>query len=101
MKKAVSIALALSLLATPALAHHRHHTYHYTEPNHQDWNWGFHQTYNDVKSYISSLGKRPAAWCGWEMRQLVGSDPGPSYNLARNWAHWGHAISPYVGAVLV
>ena len=37
------------------------------------------------------LGGRPAAWCGWEMRQLVGSDPGREYNLARNWAHWGHA----------
>lgn len=35
---------------------------------------------------------RPAAWCGWEMRHLVGSDPGPQYNLARNWAHWGHAV---------
>jgi hypothetical protein len=35
---------------------------------------------------------RPSAWCGWEMRQLVGSDPGPEYNLARNWAHWGHAV---------
>jgi hypothetical protein len=36
---------------------------------------------------------RPAAWCGWEMRQLVGGNPGPEYNLARNWAHWGHAAS--------
>jgi hypothetical protein len=36
-------------------------------------------------------GGRPSAWCGWEMRQLVGADPGPAYNLARNWAHWGHA----------
>jgi hypothetical protein len=27
------------------------------------------------------------------MRQLVGSDPGPEYNLARNWTHWGHATS--------
>src|SRR5580658_506109 len=34
-----------------------------------------------------------ARWCGWEMRHLVGSDPGPSYNLARNWAHWGHAAN--------
>jgi hypothetical protein len=46
-------------------------------------------------------GARPAAWCGWEMRQLVGSDPGPSYNLARNWAHWGHAGPVGVGAVVV
>ena len=32
---------------------------------------------------------RPGAWCGWYMRQQVGSDPGPSYNLARSWAHYG------------
>lgn len=25
------------------------------------------------------------------MRHQVTSDPGPAYNLARNWAHWGHA----------
>jgi len=47
------------------------------------------------------LGGRPAAWCGWEMRQLVGGDPGPSYNLARNWAHWGHSGPVGVGAVVV
>src|SRR5579862_7454560 len=39
-------------------------------------------------------GGRPAAWCGWEMRQLVSHDPGPEYNLARNWARWGHAGPP-------
>lgn len=47
------------------------------------------------------LGPRPAEWCGWEMRQLVSSDPGPAYNLARNWAHWGHAGAAGVGAVVV
>jgi hypothetical protein len=47
------------------------------------------------------LGGRPAAWCGWEMRQLVGGDPGPSYNLARNWAHWGRSGPVGVGAVVV
>lgn len=46
-------------------------------------------------------GARPAAWCGWEMRHLVGSDPGPRYNLARNWAHWGHSGRAGVGAVVV
>ena len=46
-------------------------------------------------------GGRPRAWCGWQMRQLVGSDPGPEYNLARNWAHWGHAGPVGVGAVVV
>ncbi len=52
-------------------------------------------------AYRGGLGPRPAAWCGWEMRRLVGSDPGPSYNLARNWAHWGHAGPAGVGAVVV
>jgi len=44
---------------------------------------------------------RPAAWCGWQMRQLVDSDPGPAFNLARNWAHWGHGGPPGIGAVVV
>ena len=46
-------------------------------------------------------GGRPRAWCGWQMRQMVGSDPGPQYNLARNWAHWGHAGPVGIGAVVV
>jgi hypothetical protein len=44
---------------------------------------------------------RPRAWCGWEMRRLVGADPGPSYNLARNWAHWGRSGPAGIGAVVV
>jgi hypothetical protein len=47
------------------------------------------------------IGGRPAAWCGWEMRQLVSGDPGPAFNLARNWAHWGQSGSAGVGAVVV
>ena len=47
------------------------------------------------------IGRRPAAWCGWEMRQLVSGDPGPAFNLARNWAHWGQAGPAGVGAVVV
>jgi hypothetical protein len=43
----------------------------------------------------------PAAWCGWEMRRLVGADPGQSFNLARNWAHWGRPGPAGVGAVVV
>ncbi len=46
-------------------------------------------------------GGRPRAWCGWYARGLVGGDPGPEYNLARNWAHWGHASSPGVGVMVV
>jgi hypothetical protein len=53
------------------------------------------------KAGHSGYGARPAAWCGWEMRHLVSSDPGPDYNLARNWAHWGRSGPPGVGAVVV
>ena len=35
------------------------------------------------------------------MRQLVSSDPGPQYNLARNWAHWGRSGPAGVGAIVV
>jgi len=58
-------------------------------------------SYPAVGSYYGGLGGRPAAWCGWQMRQLVGSDPGPQYNLARNWVHWGHAGPAGIGAVVV
>jgi hypothetical protein len=45
---------------------------------------------------------RPGAWCGWYMRSQVGSDPGPSYNLARSWANYGsNAGGPTVGAIVV
>lgn len=52
-------------------------------------------------AYGGRYGRRPAAWCGWQMRHLVSSDPGPSFNLARNWAGWGHAGPVGVGAVVV
>jgi hypothetical protein len=48
------------------------------------------------------LGGRPRAWCGWYMRQQVGGDPGPQYNLARSWAHYGsNAGGPTIGAIVV
>jgi hypothetical protein len=52
-------------------------------------------------TYSGRPGGRPRAWCGWEMRQLVGSDPGPEFNLARNWTRWGHAGPAGIGAVVV
>ena len=54
-----------------------------------------------IARMLGSMGGRPAAWCGWEMRRLVGADPGPAYNLARNWAHWGRPGAAGVGAVVV
>jgi hypothetical protein len=60
-----------------------------------------HRRYAERSAYRGGYGARPSAWCGWEMRHLVSSDPGPSYNLARNWAHWGHPGPAGIGAVVV
>lgn len=52
--------------------------------------------------YAGHSSGRPGAWCGWYMRSQVGSDPGPSYNLARSWASYGsNAGGPQVGAIVV
>lgn len=44
---------------------------------------------------------KPRKWCGWWMRQQVSVDPGPSYNVAANWARYGHAASPAPGVIMV
>lgn len=45
---------------------------------------------------------RPRRWCGWYARHYLASqDPGPAYNLARNWARWGAPASPGVGVIVV
>ncbi len=56
---------------------------------------------SNTTAYRGRDQARPAAWCGWEMRRLVGADPGPSFNLARNWAHWGRSGPAGIGAVVV
>ena len=57
-----------------------------------------HQHHSGRHHYVG----RPGAWCGWYMRQQVGIDPGPSYNLARSWAHYGSSAGgPTVGAIVV
>lgn len=51
--------------------------------------------------YSGGHGGRPGKWCGWWMRQQVGSDPGPSFNLVSSWRSWGHRTSPTPGAVAI
>jgi hypothetical protein len=58
-------------------------------------------SYPQHTAYSGRGDGRPSAWCGWEMRRLVGSDPGQTFNLARNWAHWGRSGPAGVGAVVV
>ena len=75
-------AVLCALVSTNAEAHSRHRHGHL----------GQHAHY----------AGRPGAWCGWYMRGQVGSDPGPQYNLARSWAHYGSdAGGPTVGAIVV
>lgn len=45
---------------------------------------------------------RPARWCGWYQRTQVRQDPGPMYNLARNWKYYGsNARGPDIGVIVV
>jgi hypothetical protein len=71
----------------------------YARPNYSDQNYPERSAYGGQIG--AHIGGRPPAWCGWEMRQLVSGDPGPAFNLARNWARWGQAGPAGVGAVVV
>jgi len=111
----VVAAAAIIMFASSAHAreHHYRHDYHYHLARHggyhvarqgslasSDWaSAGFANS--SQPTYRGRERARPTAWCGWEMRQLVGSDPGPSFNLARNWARWGRPGPVGVGAVVV
>ena len=104
---------AIFIVSQPAQAReHRGHHYarnttwrhvarrQWEQPQEQPPTWGSF-SYSAPAAYRGGLGGRPAAWCGWEMRQLVSSDPGPEFNLARNWARWGQAGPAGIGAVVV
>lgn len=83
--KYITALITLLIAGSPAYARHHHHaryTHHY-------------------RHYRSFADGRPHAWCGWYMRQRLGVRD-PSYNLARNWAHFGtSAGGPHVGVVVV
>ena len=85
---------ALLVLSPPAQARHIIHAHNMAE----GLGYGLAQMLHF--SIEHPIGHRPGRWCGWYLRQVKGvSDP--SYNLARNWAHWGHSTSLHPGAVVV
>ena len=93
-------AAAIVMFAQSAYArehHHGHHHHHHMAASRD----ASGRSGSGATAYRGRDRGRPAAWCGWEMRRLVGADPGPSYNLARNWAHWGKPGAAGVGAVVV
>jgi hypothetical protein len=80
----------------------RHHLVQYSRPTQEAYAYAAQGEYHAAQTeYRGTYGARPAAWCGWEMRHLVSGDPGPAYNLARNWARWGRSGPAGVGAVVV
>jgi hypothetical protein len=91
MKRTLMAAAAVLCLVGSNAAEARSH-HHY---RHHHAGGGRHHHY-------AGYAGRPGAWCGWYMRSQVGSDPGPTYNLARSWAHYGaDAGGPTVGAIVV
>lgn len=53
-----------------------------------------------IGTTAAGLGERPAEWCGWWMRQHLGGNFGPEYNVARNWLNVGHPLpGPRPGAL--
>ncbi len=104
LSAAVAAVVVFASSAQAREHHHYHHRLHYravaAAPASEQFGGVFHfQSARSVSA--DGFGARPAAWCGWEMRHLVSSDPGAEYNLARNWAHWGRPGPAGVGAVVV
>jgi hypothetical protein len=123
MRRVVAVTALVFAFATSAEARtHHHHYRHYAHHQYQQQAQGFgfssfafgngysgyehsgyqHSGYERSSYGRSRSGGRPAAWCGWYMRSQVGADPGPEYNLARSWAHYGsNAGGPSVGTIVV
>ncbi len=101
----LSAAVAAAVVfASSAQAREHYHYRHYrhTSPAVMQPLFGGALNFQSAQN-LSGEGDRgrPAAWCGWEMRHLVSSDPGSEFNLARNWSHWGRPGPAGVGAVVV
>ncbi|HEV3161752.1 MAG TPA: hypothetical protein VGZ89_17465 [Xanthobacteraceae bacterium] len=106
-------AMVIFAQSAEAREHHRGHRHHHSLVASRGTFVGERSTRNGLFAFAAMniqssatvyRGRdraRPAAWCGWEMRHLVGADPGPSFNLARNWTRWGRPGPAGIGAVVV
>lgn len=89
------------MFASPAFA--KSHHYHYHHRHYATHRYHHHYRYrhqDEIKVARVYHDGRPSAWCGWFMRQLE-HVADRAFNLAANWAHYGHAVSPQVGAIVV
>ncbi len=87
MRRGIVVLLLALVYSTSAFAKHHHKHYR-------------HHHYHNYSHNSFAHNGRPHAWCGWWMRQHLGVRDA-AYNLARNWAHWGHATSAHIGAIVV
>lgn len=106
---ALSITTMLIAPATARTWHHGHHIYHHRlSENVRHRNHAFHRSrphYAVRNHWLGGQhlagGGRPREWCGWELRHELGVAD-RSYNLARNWAHYGSpAGGPASGVIVV
>lgn len=103
MRKALATLSVLIACSSPALAKsHHHHRFHHSRHHYSHHSLSHHYAQRGARlsTSISGDSHRPSAWCGWFMRGLMHVTD-TAYNLARNWAHYGHATSPHVGAIVV
>jgi hypothetical protein len=118
---APALALTIVTAAAPdALAAPRHHHTTHAATRHHHVAYAGYRHYRHARRYVTrgyarrhvayrgyalgqarGHGARPRAWCGWYARTLVGNDPGPGFNLARNWARWGRPARPAIGVMVV
>jgi hypothetical protein len=93
----VTLAFAVALIAVPAPAEYAAAS-HYHRHQHAG---AAHRVIAGHDFPNRRGDPRPRAWCGWYMRQLM-HVADRSYNLARNWTHWGRALAgPQIGAIVV
>jgi hypothetical protein len=102
MRTLMAVTILVCLFGSNAEARSRHYHHHYYHHHYHRHHHHYYYHYRRADGRHYRYAGRPGAWCGWFMRSQVGSDPGPSYNLARSWAHYGsNAGGPVVGAIVV
>lgn len=99
MKLGIAITAAILAFAiSPAQARH-HHRHHYRVRLAAVRVYGHRSRSIDV-NYDRPSDCYGIPWCGCFMRHIEGVAD-KTLNLAREWAHWGHAVSAQIGAIVV
>jgi hypothetical protein len=104
-KKMLVIAAVVVVVTTPAHAMKRRVVSSDKQTQTQQASFSFFSsaTFSQTNKpvYAGGLGGKPRLWCGWWMRQQVGSDPGPQFNLVASWHRYGSPSGPIPGAVAI